>query len=170
MKKIMPHLFVVACLALCDVSSAECAIAEEMKKLDPVEVGYCESDVVFIGKVEQKIDTIRAFTEPDSDRTKHFAIQRSTVRVQGRIKGELTDTVTMISELYDKDRAFEFENLKTYVIFGKKLATEGEYAGASAKCSIQPTVLVENAKSVIQRLERIKKGTRKVDCDAPRKQ
>jgi hypothetical protein len=153
-------------LAFFEGASAECAISEEMKKLDPIEVGYCESDAVFIGKVEQKIETIRAYTEPGSDRTKHFATQRSTVGVQNRFKGEPADTVTLISELYDKDRAFEFENLKTYVIFAKKLGAGNEYAGASAKCSVQPTVVVDKAKSVIKQLEQIKKGARKVDCDA----
>ena len=143
---------------------AACMIAEEAKKLDPVEVGFCEADAVFIGKVEQKIETSRAYTEPGSDRTKHFSTQNSRVKVAGRIKGDLPDKVTMISELYDKDRAYEFELTKTYLIFAKKLPGIDEYAGATAACSVQSTLAVDAAKNVIQQLEDHKKGRKVIDC------
>jgi hypothetical protein len=147
---------------------AECTIAEEAKQLDPVEVGFCESDAVFIGKVEQKIETMRSYREEGSDRTKHYGIQHSTVKVTGRIKGASADKVAMITELYEKDRAFEFELLKTYLIFAKKLPGDDEYVGASAKCSVQPTLAIEAAAKAIKQLEDHAKGRKKIDCSSIR--
>lgn len=161
-------LLIAVMSSVCAAASAECVISEDVKKLDPIEVGYCESDAIFVGKVEQKIETSRAYTDAESGQTKHFATQRSTIRIVNTLKGEPGEKVTMLSQLYDKDRAFEFENLKSYVVFAKKLSVEGEYAGASAKCSVQPTVIADKAKNIIKQLERIKSGARKVDCSAIR--
>lgn len=145
---------------------AECTISEESKLLDPVEVGFCESDAVFVGVVEHRLETVRAYREEGSDRTKHFRTEVSTVQVGQRYKGNPADKVTMSSDLYDKKGAFSFELQKKYVVFAKRLAAEGEYAGASAACSVQPTVLIQDAAKVIERLEQHRKGTKPIDCNS----
>jgi hypothetical protein len=155
---------VAACMGIGQHALAECPLSEKTLQLDPIEVGFCESDAVFVGKVEQIVETIRAYTEEGTDRTKHFDTQRTTIRILDGRKGTLPEKVTMLSELYDKDRAYVFESGKTYLVFAKRLAGEDEYAGANAKCSVQPTLKIEQADSVLKRLEQHQKGSRKIDC------
>lgn len=116
---------------------AECSIDEDARKLDPVEVGFCESDAVFIGKVDARLETIRAYTAEGSNRTEHYRIETSTVRVLDQFKGKLPEKVSMIADLYDKQSgAFSFENGKEYLVFAKRLSNDNEYAGASdAQCN-----------------------------------
>jgi hypothetical protein len=144
--------------------AAECVIAEESKKLDPVEVGFCKSDAVFVGKVEGRMETIRAYRDEGSEQTKHFRTELSTVAVVKSFKGELTDKVTMTSELYDKKGAFSFQRENEYLVFAKKVPNGNEYAGASAACSVQPTVLVAAAEAALKQLEDHKSGRKKIDC------
>jgi hypothetical protein len=144
---------------------ADCTISDESKQLDPVEVGFCESDAVFVGKVESRLETIRAYTEEGSGKTKHYRIESSTLRVDESYKGKLPAKVTLIADLYDKKSgAFSFVNGEEYVVFAKRLPTGNEYAGASAACSVQPTVLLAEAKLVRERLEQHRKNGKKIDC------
>jgi hypothetical protein len=152
-----------ACIVFSRAALAECTIAEEVKALDPVEVGFCESDAVFLGVVDARMETIRAFRPEGSEQTKHFRTEKSTVKVGKIFKGTLPEKVTMSSELYDKQGAFSFEREKEYVVFARRLATD-EYAGASAACSVQPTLTVADARKVIERLERHQNGSKKIDC------
>lgn len=145
---------------------AECTISERSKQLDPVEVGFCESDAVFVGKVDARMETVRAFTPEGATTTKHYRIETSTVRVLDAFKGKLPEKVSMVADLYDKKSgAFSFENGKEYLIFAKRLPTENEYAGASAACSVQPTLPLADATEVRERLEQHRKGTKKIDCE-----
>lgn len=156
----------IACVSFSHGAFAECTIEESAKRLDPVEVGFCESDVVYVGKVEARMETIRAYTQEGTATTKHYRIETSTVRVVDTYKGKLPGKVTMIADLYDKKSgAFSFENGKEYLVFAKRLPVEGEYAGASAACSVQPTVLLADAQQLRDRLEQHRKGTKKIDCD-----
>lgn len=155
----------VACLALSHGALAECVISEESKALDPVEVGFCESDAVFTGKVDARLETIRAFTAEGGTTTKHYRIEYSTVRVLDSFKGKLPEKVFMIVDLYDKKTAaFSFQNGKEYLVFAKRLPAENEYAGASAACSVQPTLLLADAADARKQLEQHRKGTKKIDC------
>jgi hypothetical protein len=153
----------LALAALSEAVGADCDISEEVKALDPVEVGFCDSDAVFIGTSEGAIETIRAATAEGSTTTKHFRTQRTTMKVTGRVNGKVPDKVTMIADLYAKDRDYVFEYGKTYLIFAKRLAVENEYAGAGA-CKVQPTLPIENAAAVLKQLEDHKKGRKKIDC------
>ncbi len=144
--------------------ATECVIAEEKRKLDPVEVGFCESDAVFVGKVDTAMETMRAYREEGSDRTKHFRTQRSTLKVTSPHKGQLPEKVTMVAELRFADEAYTFQIGKDYLIFAKKLPAENEYAAASAACSLQPTLRMDEAANAIKQLEAHKKGTKKIDC------
>ena len=155
----------IACVSVSYGVHAECKIEEAAKQHDPVEVGFCESDAVFVGKVDARMETIRAYTEEGTAKTKHYRIETSTVRVVDTYKGKLPEKVTMVADLYDKKSgAFSFENGKEYLVFAKRLPAEGEYAGASAACSVQPTVLLADAQQLRDRLERHRKGTNKIDC------
>jgi hypothetical protein len=155
----------MACSVVSQNASAECVIAAEQKLLDPVEVGYCESDAIFVAKAEGKIETVRAFRPEGSERTAHYRIERSTLRVSNSYKGKLPDTVTMITDLYDKSAsAYSFERDKEYLVFAKRLAGENEYASASATCSVQPTVQIADASQALEQLEQHRKGRKKVDC------
>jgi len=154
----------LACLALSQQAFAACEIAEESKQLDPVEVGFCKADAVFTGKVQQRLETIRAFRPEGEETTKHFRIQQSTVGVVKSYKDKVPAKVLMIADLYDKQGAFSFEPEKEYLVFAKKLPAENEYAGASAACSVQPTLLLVEASKVLEQLEQHKKGRKKIDC------
>jgi hypothetical protein len=159
----------LACLGLSGAVSAECMIADEKKLLDPVEVGYCESDAVFVAKAEGKIETIRAFRPEGSERTMHYRIETTTVRLSSRYKGKTPDTATMITDLYDKNAsAYSFERGKEYLVFAKRLPGENEYAGASAACSVQPTLPLNEATKALEQLEQHRKGSKKIDCKAIR--
>lgn len=145
---------------------AECAIAAELKGLDPVEVGFCESDAVFIGKVAARLETIRAYTAEGSNRTEHYRTETSTVRVLDTFKGKLPEKVSMIADLYDKQSgAFSFENGKEYLVFAKRLSNDNEYAGASERCSVQPTLPLQAAAEAIEQLKRHLSGARTIDCN-----
>jgi hypothetical protein len=154
----------IAACALVSQSFAECTIPEETKQLDPVEVGFCESDAVFIGTVEGRMETIRAFRPEGTEVTKHFRTEISTVKVSQTFKAKVPDKVTMSSELYDKKGAFSFTRGNQYLIFAKRLAGENEYAGASAACSVQPTTLVDDAAGAIEQLKAHQSGRKKIDC------
>ncbi|HEY8539459.1 MAG TPA: hypothetical protein VIL28_11380 [Steroidobacteraceae bacterium] len=155
----------LVCAAWTQLGQAECTIAEEVKHLDPVEVGFCESDAVFIGKVDARLETIRAYTAEGSNRTEHYRIERSTVRVLDQFKGELPEKVSMIADLYDKKSgAFSFENGKEYLVFAKRLSNDNEYAGASERCSVQPTLPLHAAAKAIEQLKLHRSGTKKIDC------
>ncbi len=157
---------VLACVVLSKGALAECAIEERTKTLDPVEVGYCESDAVFVGKVDSRLETIRAFTPEGSTTTKHFRIEISTVSVANAYKSKLPAKVTMITDLYDKKSgAFSFKNGEEYLVFAKRLPAANEYAGASAACSVQPTLLLADAQKAREQLEQHRKGSKKIDCD-----
>jgi hypothetical protein len=144
---------------------AECAIAEEQKLLDPVEFGYCESDAVFVARAEGKIETIRAFRPEGSERTAHYRIERSTLRVSNSYKGKLPDTVTMLTDLYEKKAvAYSFERQKEYLVFAKRQPGEDEYVGASAACSVQPTLQIGDALKALEQLEQHRNGRKKIDC------
>jgi hypothetical protein len=155
---------VLASAGLSQQSLAVCAFAEGAMKLDPVEVGFCESDAVFVAKVEGATETIGGVTEEGSTNTKHFDIQRSSLRVIDRYKGKLPDKVTMIADLYSKDGAYVFESGKTYLVFAKRLAGENEFAGATAACALQSTLPIDNADKVLKQLDDQKKGRKKIDC------
>jgi hypothetical protein len=167
----MSWRLVAICLGLTvsRLAASECAIAEESKLLDPVEVGFCESDAVFVGKVENRVETIRAYREEGSDRTKHYRLEVSTIKLDKQYKGSLPEKVTMNADLYDKKTgAFSFELTKEYLVFAKRLPA-GEYAGASAMCSVQPTLPLADAKHALDQLEQHRKGTKKIDCKNMRK-
>lgn len=158
-------VFVLMCWGTPHRALADCVLSEEAKRLDPVEVGFCESDAVFIGKSEGAIETIGGVTAEGATATKHFRIQRSTLRVLDRRKGTLTDKVTMIADRYAKDGAYAFEAGKKYLIFAKRLAGENEYAGASAACSVQPTLRIDEAEKLLKQLQQHKNGSKKIDCN-----
>ena len=143
---------------------AECTISEEAKRLDPVEVGFCESDAVFVGRVEQRIETASGVREAGSTRTVHVGTETSTVRVLKSYKGTLPDKVTMVANLYDAKVAFSFQKDKEYLVFAKRRADEKGYTGASATCSVQPTLPFEDAKAVLAQLEQHRKGRKPIDC------
>jgi hypothetical protein len=156
----------VACVALSQAALADCVIDEKAKTLDPVEVGFCESDAVFVGKVDARLETIRAFRPEGSETTKHYRIEVSTVSVLDAYKSKLPAKVTMNADLYDKKSgAFSFRNGEEYLVFAKRLPTGPEFAGASAACSVQPTLLLADAKQAREQLEQHRKGTKKIDCD-----
>jgi len=155
---------VVAMSTAVSAGAAECSIPEEAKQVDPVEYGFCEADAVFIGKVEERLETIRAYRAEGSDRTQHFRIEKSTLVPSKTFKGDLAKKLTFTADLYDKKTGtFSFERGKEYLVFAKRLA-DGEYTGASAACSVQPTVLVETADTARQRLEDHRSGKSKIDC------
>lgn len=144
---------------------ADCTVSEASRQLDAVEVGFCESDAVFVGKVEARLETIRAYTEEGTGKTKHYRIETSTIRVHDSYKAKLPEKVTLIADLYDKKSgAFSFENGKDYLVFAKRLPAENEYAGASATCSVQPTLLLADARPAREQLEQHRKGSKKIDC------
>jgi hypothetical protein len=162
------HGCIVAAALMCiaaRAASAECEIKESVKQLDPVEVGFCESDAVFVGVSEGAIETIGGLTDGETGKERHFRMQRSTLRVIERYKGELPEKATLIANLYDKKGAYVFYYGKKYLIFAKKLAGENEYAGASAACSVQPTLPIEQAEQALMRLERHRKGVQPINCD-----
>jgi len=161
MNRIWP---IVCVLALSHQARAQCTIPEETKQLDPVEVGFCESDAVFVGRVEQRIETARGIREEGSDRTVHIGTETSTVRVLDRYKGTVPDKVTMVANLYDRKAAFSFEKGKEYLVFAKRRSDKEEYTGASAACSVQPTLAVAEAQAVIKQLQQHRKGRQKIDC------
>jgi hypothetical protein len=150
------------CLAASAVS-AECEINEATKQLDAVEVGFCESDAVFVGVSEGAIETIGGLTG-ENGKEKHFRMQRSTLRIVESYKGELQEKAMLIANLYDKQGAFVFSYGKKYLVFAKKLSGDNEYAGASAACSVQPTIHIEDADKVLQQLAQHKQGHLKIDC------
>jgi hypothetical protein len=137
------------------VAQAECVISEEAKKLDAVEVGFCES--------EGAIETIGGLTD-ETGKERHFRMQRSTLRVVDAYKGKLPEKATLIANLYDKKGAYVFAYGKKYLIFAKKLAGESEYAGASAVCSVQPTLPIEEAEQALRRLLQHQKGVKPINC------
>ena len=145
------------------VSWAECTIDAAARSLDPVEVGFCESDAVFVGKVANRMQTARAYREEGSEQTKHYLIETSTVETGNQFKGTVANKVILTANLYDKQGAFSFALGKEYLIFAKRLPS-GEYAGASTACSVQPTVKAEEAASALEQLERHAKGKQKIDC------
>lgn len=159
----------LAGIALASAAFAECAIDERVKALDPVEVGFCESDAVFVGKVDARLETIRAFTPEGATTTKHFRIETSTLRVLDAYKSKLPDKVTMVADLYDKESgAFSFENGKEYLVFAKRLPARDEYAGASARCSVQPTLILAEASRAREQLDQHREGNRTIDCSTIR--
>jgi hypothetical protein len=156
--------FVCASFALSQAAAAECTIAEESKRLDPVEAGFCESDAVFVGKVENRVETIRAYREEGTDRTKHYRVEVSTMTVGKDYKDMKDGKVTMTADLYDKKTgAFSFKLEDEYLVFAKRLPS-GEFAGATSACSVQPTLPIADAKQALERLEQHRKGTKKIDC------
>jgi hypothetical protein len=163
------HNWIAAIALTCVTSaviSAECTIAEASKALDPVEVGFCESDAVFVAKVEGRLETIRAFRPEGSERTVHYLTERATARVLKSFKGKVPDKLTMVADLYDKKAgAFSFRRDNEYLIFAKRLPGEDEYAGATAACSVQPTLLVAEATDALAQLEQHRKGSKKIDCE-----
>jgi hypothetical protein len=169
MKKLIGCIAALACAN--GALAAECSIAEETKALDPVEVGFCQSDAVFVGKVSKRFETIRAFTEEGSERTKHFSIELSTVDVAKSFKGaKPADKLTMTTNLYDKKTgAYSFKMQQEYLVFAKRVQGKDEWEGASANCSVQPSLPLAEAKSVLDQLEQHRKGTKKIDCAKIRK-
>src|SRR5262245_34770948 len=109
-------------------NAADCTIAESSKALDPVEVGFCEADVVFVGVVENTVDTESGVQADGATRMQHQKVRRSTVRVNERIKGKPSDKVTMVAEVYSK-RGYVFESGKSYLVFAQKVGGN-EYEGA----------------------------------------
>lgn len=163
----VPSVVTTICLAFSHgavVLAAECAIPEESKRLDPVEVGFCESDAVFVGKVESRLETTRAFRAEGSEHTQHFRTETSTVRVLTSLKGKQPDKVTMTAELYDKGETFSFALGREYLIFARKLPGENRYAGIGAKCSVQPSLLLVEADNALKQLEQHTTGRKKIDC------
>jgi hypothetical protein len=132
--------------------------------LDPVEVAFCESDAVFVAESEGAIESYGGVTDPETGTAKHFRIQRSKLRILDRHKGTLPEKVTLVADLYAKDSAYEFEFGKKYLVFAKRLAGENEFAGATAKCSVQATLHIEDAGNVLKQLEQHKQGLKKIDC------
>jgi hypothetical protein len=161
----------IAALACCNATfAAECSIAEETKSLDPVEVGFCESDAVFVGKVSKRFETIRAYTEEGSERTKHYSIELSTVDVAKSFKGAKADQLTMTANLYDKKTgAYSFKMQQEYLVFAKRVQGKEEYEGASAACSVQPSLPLADATAAIEQLEQHRTGKKKIDCSNIRK-
>lgn len=155
----------VASLAFMQTASADCVIEEETKRLDPVEVGFCQADVVLTGNVQIAMETIRAFTEAGSSVTKHFRIQRSTVIVKDRFKGVAADKITIVGDMYTKENSFLFKTGENYLIFAKRLPVDEEFSTANAACTVQPTLLIADAKAAIKKLEQHKSGARKIDCE-----
>jgi hypothetical protein len=142
---------------------AECTIAEASLAQDPVEVGYCESDAVFVGKVASRMETARAYRDEGSEVTKHYLVESSTVEVSESFKGKPPVRVTLSANLYDKKSAFSFKLGEEYVVFAKRLGSN-EYAAASAACSVQPTLLKVDAGAVLKQLEQHAGGRTKIDC------
>ena len=164
MKNVLRWGSMCAAVIASQAAIGECTIAEESKRLDPVEVGFCESDAVFVGTVENRVETIRAFRPEGSEQTKHYRIEISTVKVGESYKGAKDAKATMSADLYDKKSgAFSFALGNDYLVFAKRLPT-GEYAGASAACSVQPTLAKADAAQVLEQLEQHRKGTKKIDC------
>jgi hypothetical protein len=143
--------------------SAECEIKESTKQLDAVEVGFCESDAVFVGVSEGAIETVGGLTDA-AGKEKHFRMQRSTLRIVESYKGKLLERAVLIANLYDKQGAFVFSYGKKYLVFAKKLSGDNEYAGASAACSVQPTLLIEQAEQAVLRLQQHRSGAKPIDC------
>ena len=138
-------LVALASSALLQRAAAECAIPEEAQKLDPVEVGFCESDAVFVGKVEQRMETARAMREEGGTRTQHFLTETSTVRVSRAYKGKLPDKVTLTANLYDRKAAFSVQKDQEYLVFAKQASGEDHYAASSPACSVQPSLPIADA-------------------------
>jgi hypothetical protein len=163
------HRFVAAITLVCMASAAvsqECSIPDANKVLDPVEVGFCESDAVFVARIDGRLETVRAFRPEGSERTMHYLTERSTARVLKTFKGKVPDKLTMVADLYDKKSgAYSFRRDNEYLVFAKRLPGEDEYAGATAACSVQPTLLIAEAAEVLSRLEQHRKGAKKIDCD-----
>ena len=155
----------LAAFAFIPTAFADCVIAEETKQLDPVEVGYCQADVVLTGNVQIAMETIRAFTEAGSSVTKHFRIQRSTVIVKDRFKGVAADKITIVGDMYAKENSFLFKTGQSYLVFAKRLPADEEFSTASAACTVQPTLLIADAKAALKQLEQHKSGVRKIDCE-----
>jgi len=145
-------------------ADVDCVIAEETKRLDPVEVGFCESDVVFVARVESKTDTEWAVSDEDTGGTKHLRTQRATLQVLNRLKGKPAEKVTMVTQMYDKNRAFVFESGKEYLVFARKLPGDHDYVGASAKCSVQSTLLLSDAERALKQLVEHANGKRTINC------
>lgn len=143
---------------------AECVIAEQTKALDPIEVGYCESDAVFVAKVQSRMETTRAFRAEGSEHTQHFRTETSSAQVAEVFKGKLPDQVTLTAELYDKGETYSFSMGQEYLVFAKKLPGDNRFAGVGAKCSVQPTLPLAEAGEALKRLQAIKRGKVKVDC------
>ena len=143
---------------------AECVIPESSKKYDPVEVGYCEADAVFVAKVSARMETARAFRPEGEERTMHYRTETSTATVSKRFKGDSSAAIKLVAELYDKGETYSFAINKEYLVFGKKLEGEGRFSGATEKCSVQPTLLLSDAAATVEKLEQIKKGRLKIDC------
>lgn len=159
----------IGCIAALACSNfalaAECTIAEETKALDPVEVGFCQSDAVFVGKVNNRIETIRAFRAEGSERTGHYRLEVNTIDVVKSFKGPAKGELTLTSDLYDKKTgAYTFKLTQEYLIFAKRVEGKDEYEGATATCSVQPTLLLADAKAALDQLEQHRKGKKKIDC------
>jgi hypothetical protein len=152
-------------------SAADCTISEASRALDPVVAGYCESDAVFIGTVESRVETERSFRPEGAENTRHFLIETSTVRVSKSFKGQLPETVEMIVDLYDKKSpAYSFQRGKEYLVFAKQLSTDNRYAGATATCSVQPTLPIAEAAKALEKLDQISKKAKPSVCaSAPQK-
>jgi hypothetical protein len=157
----MAVMAVMVCVAP-HVFAAECVIKDEVKQLDALEVGICESDAVFVGVSEGAIETVGGLTD-GTGKERHFRTQRSTLRVIDSYKGTLAEKVTLLANLYDKQGAYVFSAGKKYLVFAKKLQGENEYAGASAACSVQPTLPIEQAEQVLKRLQSYRKS-KSIDC------
>jgi hypothetical protein len=146
-------------------SAADCTIAEASRALDPVVAGYCESDAVFIGTVESRVETERSFRPEGAEITRHFLIETSTMRISRSFKGELPETVEMIVDLYDKKApAYSFQRGKEYLVFAKQLSAANRFAGATASCSVQPTLPIAEAGKALEKLGQISKKTKASVC------
>lgn len=163
------HRWMAAATLMCAAGTAgaqECSIPEANKALDPVEVGFCESAAVFVARIEGRMETVRAFRPEGSERTMHYLTERAATRVLKSFKGKVPDKITMIADLYDKKAgAFSFRRDNEYLVFAKRLPGENEYAGASAACSVQPTLLMAEATQALEQLEQHRKGVNKIDCE-----
>lgn len=162
MKTLKLWMMVAVALIAPRVAGADCVIKDEVQLLDAIEVGFCESDAVFVGVSEGAIETVGGLTD-GAGKERHFRMQRSTLRVIESYKGKLPDKVTMIANLYDKQGAYAFSSGKQYLVFAKKLNGENEYAGASAACSVQSTLPLEEAEHVLARLKQHLKS-KPIDC------
>jgi hypothetical protein len=158
-------VFAAAASFLSFAALAECIVPEDTKKLDPVEVGFCESDAVFVGKVQARLETVRAFRAEGSEQTQHFRTETSTVQVLDTYKGAPPKEVKMNAELYDKGETFSFGIMKEYLIFAKRLADTDRYSGATAKCSVQSTLPIADAAAALKRLDDHKSGRKRIDCN-----